>query len=365
VAPPAIMAAIAEVIAQRAGDTFDPYQLPVVVAARGLLADTIGQLPLITMRNRRPLDPQPGLTVRPNRGEYRWLTFHRATNQLTRYGYCWFLVTDRDAAGRVAAVRCLDAADATADFDPVTGELDTIWHNGLEYIPGLEALWCPLNVEARASLGTPPLTQAAGAVEFLQALWAMAGSFWETGYPSLVVEVVHRLAPGQAQEIKSQFVDSMGGRHTPAVVDQDGKISAIGASPLESQLVESIAWANAELARVFRMPPSLVNVAAGDSLTYSTTEGEFRRWLSTGLGAYLSRFEAVFNDLTPAGQSTRFETAELVRSDFAARYAAYATALAGAPWLGVDEVRDLEGLDPMPAGADPAPTTPLVEGVPA
>lgn len=358
---PAI-AALAAVIAQRADLTFDPYELPVVVESRGLLADTIAQLPLLTFRNRRPLPVQPGLTVRPNRNEYRWLTFHRATHQLTRYGYCWFLVTDRDAAGRAVAVRVLDALDATPEWDPVTGELETIVHNGDPYVPGLEALWLPLAVEGRGSPGVPPLDQAAAAVEFFQNLWSMAGSFWQAGYPSLIVEVAQRLAPGQAAEIKAQLLASMGGRHEPGVVDMDGKVSAIGANAVEAQLVESVAWANAELARVFRMPPSLVNVAAGDSLTYATTEGEFRRWLATGLGSYLSRFEAVFNDLTPTGQTTRFDTAELLRSDFQARAEAYAVALGGAPWLTVDEVRDLENLEPLGAAA---PTiVPTTEGVP-
>jgi HK97 family phage portal protein len=355
----------AAVGARMAGDAFDPYGMPVVVAARGLIADTLAQLPLVTIRGRRPLPVQPQLTVRPNRLEPRWLTFHRAANNLTRYGYVWFRVTDWDAAGRATAVRCIDALDATADWDPVTGELDTVWQNGDELVPGLEIVWVPYNVERRASYGEPPLGQCAQAVQYLGQLWTMAGSFWEAGYPSLVVSVKQRLGPGQATAIKQQLIASMAGRHEPGVVDQDGTIAPIGASPLESQLVESFAVANAEMARAFRMPPSLVNVAAGDSLTYATTEGEFRRWLATGLSPYLSRIEAAFDDLTPAGQRTRFDTTELLRSEFTTRVQAYSTVLSGAAWMTVDEVRDLEGLDPMTTdpAADPAPMT-LTDAVP-
>lgn len=349
-------------LARLNGEALDAFGLPVVVACRGLIADTIAQLPLVTLRGRRPLPTQPTLTLRPNRLEYRWLTFHRAANQLTRFGYCWLLVTDWDASGRPTAVRLVDATDATADFDPVTGDLDTIWHNGTAYVPGLEVMWIPFNVERRASLGEGPLAGCPRAVEFLTQLWAMAGSFWEAGHPSLIVKVKHRLAPGQAQDIKGQLITSMAGRHEPGVVDQDGDIVPMGASPLEAQLVESFGQANAEVARAFRMPPSLVNVASGDSLTYSTVEGEFRRWLATGLNPYLNRIEAAFDDLTPAGQRTRFDTTELLRGDVAARFSAYATVLAGQAWMTVDEVRDLEGLDPMGA-PDPAPTT-LTDAVP-
>jgi HK97 family phage portal protein len=361
-----IEAAIAAVIAQRAaGDTLDPYALPVVVACRGLLADTLGQLPLITLQGRRPLPRQPPLTVRPNPLEYRWLTFHRLTNNLTRWGYTFLRVTDWTAAGNPAAVRVLDPGAATPVFDPVTGDLDTVWFAGDELTPGLDVVWIPYRVERAGSPGEAPLAACDRALELYAELFAMAGSFWEAGYPSLIVEVAQRLAPGQAQAIKRQLIDSMGGRHEPGVVDQDGKVSAIGSSAVEAQLVESIAVANAEIARAFLMPPSLVNVASGDSLTYSTVEGEMRRWLATGLGAYCNRFEAAFDDLTPAGQRSRFDTTELLRADLTSRVEAYSTALAGGAWLTVDEVRDLEGLDPMPDTDTPAPAdTTFTDAVP-
>ena len=56
-----VEAAIAAVLAQRARgyEVLDPYALPVVVACRGLLADTLGQLPLVTLRGRRPLPASP------------------------------------------------------------------------------------------------------------------------------------------------------------------------------------------------------------------------------------------------------------------------------------------------------------------
>lgn len=345
-----IGAAIAEVIAQRVWPEFDPWALPVVVACRRLLADTVAQLPLVAYRGRRPMAVQPELVRRPNPLEPRWLTWHRAVNQLTRYGHCWLRVTDHDTAGRVAGIRVVDAADGAPTWDPETGDLDTVWINGDELVPGLDVMWVPYNVERRSSTGESPLEGCWPAVEDLARLWRMAGSFWETGYPSIALTVAHRLQPAQAAELKGQFIASLGGRHAPAVLDNDAKLETIGASALEAQLVESLAAGNAELARAFLMPPSLVNVASGDSLTYATTEGEFRRWLATGLGAYLTRLEAAVDDLSPPGQTNRFDTSALLRSDFQARADAYATALAGGAWLTPDEVRDREGLDPL----DPA-----------
>jgi HK97 family phage portal protein len=345
------------------GADVDPWTLPVVVACRGLIADTIAQLPLVTLRDRRPLAVQPTITTRPDPLEPRWLTFHRIANNFTRWGHCWVQVLGTDAAGYPSSVRVLDAGEAAATWDSTGRVLDTVWVDGQALVPDVEIHWLPFTVERRGSLGTSPLAECWTAIEDLAALWSMAGSFWRAGYPSLVVKVKQRLQPGQATQIKSQLISSMAGRHEPGVIDMDGDIGAIGSSAVEAQLVESIGQANAEVARAMRMPPSLVNVASGDSLTYSTVEGEFRRWLATGLGAYLNRIEAAFDDMTPRGQRTRFDTTELLRADFTARVEAYAATLA-AGWMTVDEVRDLEGLDPLdqPA-APPAPIT-LSDAVP-
>ena len=101
--------------------------------------------------------------------------------------------------------------------------------------------------------------------------------------------------------------------------------------------------------------PSLVNVAAGDSLTYATTEAEFSKWLKVGLGQYLSRIEAAFSDLTPYGTEVRFDTTELLRTDLEARWNAYAIGVQNG-WILPAEVREREGFPPLPAGAAlPAP----------
>ena len=183
----------------------------------------------------------------------------------------------------------------------------------------------------------------------------MAGSFWVAGFPSIAVLVKQALNPTQTRELKDQVLGAWARRHEPAIVDRDGTLAQIGSSAVESQLVESIAVANTEIARAFGVMPSLVNVAAGDSLTYATTEAEFSKWLKVGLGQYLSRIEAAFTDLTPYGTEVRFDTTELLRTDLEARWNAYAIGVQNG-WILPAEVREREGFPPLPAGAAlPAP----------
>ena len=245
-------------------------------------------------------------------------------------------------------MRVVDASAATGTFD-ASGRLTEVWHDGRRLEPGTGAIWVPWRVTAAGTLGSSPMNDCWRAAQYLAALYDMAGSFWEAGFPSIAVLVKQALNPTQSRELKQQVMGSWAKRHEPAVIDRDGTLAPIGTNALEAQLVESVGWANAEVARAFGVMPSLVNVPSNDSLTYSTTEGELARWLKLGLGAYLCRIEAGFTDLVPYGTEVRFDTAELLRTDLEARFTAYAL---GIQWgfLDPNEVRGHEGYAPLGAG---------------
>ena len=340
---------------ERVGD-LDPYDLPIVVACRDLLANTIGQLPLVNYRGHLPTDVQPPIVVRPDPSEYRWQTFTRLVHQLTRAGYVWLFPLTYDASGWPTSVRVVDAAEAAGTFDP-SGRLETVHWEGERYDPATdEVALLPYRQPRVGTLGEPPLAMCMRAVEYLAALWQMAGSYWEAGFPSIAYVVEAALSPTQRADTKAALIAASRRAHEPAVVDRGGRFDSLGGSAVESQLVESIEVANAEIARAFGVMPSLVNVRGGDSLTYSTTEGEMRKWLALGLGAYLGRIEAAWSDMRPYGQTARFDTGVLLRSDLAARYSAYSVALGR--WLTVDEVRAAESLPPAGPGLEADAATP-------
>jgi hypothetical protein len=371
--PDPIERAIADAIArrERVGD-LSPWELPIVVASRDLIANTVAQLPLVNYRGNLPTEVQPPVVIRPDPFEPRWLTLHRLVNNLTGPGYVWLIPTAWDASDWPMAVQVVDAANAAGTFDPSGSRLVDVWWQGRRLAPYDEALWVPWRVERAGELGTGPLGRCMRAVEYLAALWEMAGSFWEAGFPSLALVIEQALSVTQRRETKTALLESFRRRHEPAVIDRGGRLEPIGANAVDSQLVESIETANVEVARAFGIVPSLLNVRSSDSLTYSTTEGELSRWLKLGLGQYLTRVDGAFSDLRPAGNTVRADTAELLRTDLAARYAAYLAGLGR--WLTTEEVRAAESLPPPrpgqfppPLASLPAPSTALTDpsGVPA
>lgn len=343
-----------------AGTALSPWELPAVVACRRVIADTVMQLPLTAMRGGMPRPDQPPVMSRPNPNEPYWLTMQRTVRNLTGYGHCWIMPTAWDAAGYPLAVRVVDAQQGAATWDAF-GELIEVWINGVRKEPGRDGvIWLPYDVPRAGNPGVSPINECWKACEYLAALYAMAGSFWEAGFPSVAVMVQQRLSPDDTAKLKEQILSAWSRRHEPAVMDNNARLDSVGSNAVDSQLVESIGMANAEIARAFGVMPSLVNIAGGDSLTYSTTAAEFTKWKTVGLGPYLCRIESAYTDLTPWGTTGRFDTTDLTRADEAARAAYWTSALAGAPWLTVDEVRARgEALGPMPT--QPAPAVELME----
>ena len=339
---------IADAAAARvSGPALTPFELPIVVACRDLIANTVGQLPMVAYRGNTPRPDQPTIIIRPDPFETRGQSLRRIVNNLTGWGHCWLIPTASYANDYPAAARVVDASRAFGEFD-TAGRLVAVYHEGVRLEPGPNgAILIPWRQNQAGSLGTAPLNDCSRAVEYLAALYDMAGSFWEAGFPSIAVLVKQTLNPTQTRELKSQVTSAWSRRHEPAIIDRDGSLMPIGSSAVESQLVESIAVANSEIARAFGVMPSLVNVGGGDSLTYSTTEGEFSKWLKVGLIAYLQRIEEAFAELTPYGTDVHFDTSALLRTDLEARWNAYAVGINGG-WILPSEVREREGFPPLP-----------------
>lgn len=342
------------------GGQLSPWELPAVVACRRVIADTVMQLRLEQIKNDVPTPVQPPLFRKPNPLEPGWLTFQKIVTNLTGWGYVWLLPTAYDAAGYPLSIQVRDASQGSPTFTP-EGDIAEVYIDGRRYTQGVDGvIWLPYDVPRAGSPGQSPITACWRSIEYLAALYEMAGSFWEAGFPSVAVTVQGALSPDQSAVLKDQLIGKWGRRHEPAVMDKGAVISPIGSSAVESQLVESIGMANAEIARAFGVMPSLVNVAGGDSLTYSTTAAEFSKWKIVGLGPYTTRIESAFGELRPWGTEARFDTSGLTRADEATRGQYLTAALGGAPWLGVDEARrKYEGLGPIAADRLPSVNPPV------
>lgn len=154
--------------------------------------------------------------------------------------------------------------------------------------------------------------------------------------------------------------------HGILVVEGEADYQDIAAKLDDSQFTEQRRLAAQEVARVFRIPPSMLGAGSGgDSLTYSTVEQQSLDFVRYSLTPWLRRIElAVSNDrdLCFMQQFVRFEIDALLRPDSAGRAAFYTAALDPTTgWMSREEVRRLEDLEP---DSPPPPTQiPMSSGV--
>jgi HK97 family phage portal protein len=177
--------------------------------------------------------------------------------------------------------------------------------------------------------------------------------------PPAVLEHPLRLNSAQATELQTQWADSVArARSVPAVLSGGIKFSPLTVTPRDVQLIESRQWNATAIATLLGLPPYLLGGSTGDSLTYSTVEGENTRLWTNALQPMCVRLErAIGGAWTPAGQRLRFVPDALLRSQTLDRYQAHRIALGdGVAFATVDEIRSLENRGPMPdAPPEPAP----------
>lgn len=186
--------------------------------------------------------------------------------------------------------------------------------------------------------------------------------------PPAVLTHPLRLKKAQAEALQDQWADSIGrSRAVPAVLSGGITYQPLTLTPRDVQLIDSQRWNATKVATVFGLPPYLVGGSTGDSLTYSTVEGELTRLWTMALMPAATRLERAFGAWTPYGQRLRFVPDSLLRSQTLDRYNAHKIAL-DAGFETVDEVRALENLPPLetpapaPSSSSPGPPGPPATG---
>jgi HK97 family phage portal protein len=137
-----------------------------------------------------------------------------------------------------------------------------------------------------------------------------------------------------------------------AVLGSDLKWQAVGISPEDSQMIDSMKFSVVEIARIFRVPLNLV--MDYERSTYSNVTEQNRSFLTHTLRPWLTRIEqAVFKSLLTESEKKRYFaeylTADLLRGDTKTRYEAYKIGKE-AGFLTINEIRKFENMNAIDGG---------------
>jgi HK97 family phage portal protein len=269
------------------------------------------------------------------------------------YIACW-----RDADGQVVQLGVLDPdriqvrLDAGEPFYTLTlldgrqVELD-----GNDVIHVKTAMQTPDGL-----LGLSPLAQCAAALGLNKALADEAGS---TAVNAATPKGVLTVAAGPgSDDVVENLRAGFSARHQGpenrsriAVLTSDVSFSAVSISPHDSLLVERQRLSTQEIARLFNVPPFLVNAPLNSSLTYATSETEAMAFAKFCLSPLTTATEQAISasPLCSATTYVEFLYEALLRPDTLTRFQAYQIALgnpqSGAPgFMTRAEIRARENL---------------------
>lgn len=282
------------------------------------LADAAASLPLIPYR--RTLDGGrerfPGrladLIARPSPAATTANLVGTLVAHLNLHGNA-FLAKYRDETGTVRQIAPLSPRGVTVALEagePVYTLMraEGVSRHGPEDILHIRAL------STDGLVGLSPVAQARQALGLSQSLACHADNFARNaGRPGGILNLKQTPHPTATPESTSAEDAALkAGFQSLFTGDRSGQVMVISAEQLEyQQLALSMADAEfvaqrqlstAEVARIFWVPPWMVGAPSGDSLTYSTVEGQAQAFVTWSLRPWLTLIEQALSadpDLSP------------------------------------------------------------------
>lgn len=321
----------------------DPRVLDSVYRALAILEGSISQLTLDRYSRTlgRPRGSATGMIQRIlPAGQTLPGFLGEITQSLAQTGNAW-LRTPRD--GAPGTVRVLDPTRCSARIDVATG-VKTITYDTLTvsdvrqlqltHVPGEPLGQGPIQAWADGLRGAIDAHQYA-------AQWTKRG-----GRPTGILTTDQTLSADMAKEWKDAANKTMTPEGGVAVLGSGLTYKQCYLTPAELQLLDVRKVNVISVARIFGIPARLMLTSGdGDSKTYANMEQESILFVRHTLMPYMREIEAALSELLP--DDVRFNVDGFLRPDTTTRYAAHKVAIE-AGFLTIDEVRAIEGLNPLP-----------------
>lgn len=337
-----------------------------VEACVGTISQTVAMLPI----KHYKLNEDGGTTVIKNSAATRVL--RKPNSYQTRSDFLLNLsrnllltgngygVVDRNKRFEVSAIHIQNSMSPRITLDKRDVFYDTSG-NGIDgildtktFVPARDVLHIKLHTPRHPLVGETPLMAALLSASIGSNIQAHEDKFFQNmSRPSGVLETDLTLDADQSRALRERFQERSQGSGSGdlPILSSGLKFKPLVMNAVDAQIVETYKMTIADIARVYRVPLTLVN--ALEQASYNNVEQLMKFWISSGLGFILDHMELSLNELfgLPSDEFLNFDTDYLLRSDFKSRLEGLSKAVQGGIYS-PNEARKKEGLEPKENGDD-------------
>ena len=332
----------------------DSLKIGTVYACVRLIADTISTLPVDAYIRqegvRLQYRPRPAWLDAPDIGVTKEDHFQQVIVSLLLNGNSFTRII-RDEDGEVLALVVLNPQNTEVRRDN-NGRIFYVYEarDRIEDVDMIHIRDLTLPGEMRGKSRIDLVKENLG---LARALEEFAARFFGQGSnTSGIIQFPGNLSREQAKNLVDAFEDGHKGlrrSHRPGILFGGATFEKTGVSPNDSQFIESRQFAVEEIARIFRVPPSMIGVTTPGAMSYASVEANNLSFLVHSLTPILAKVESEYSVLLAGRAFIRFSTAGLLRGDIAARNASYQSGLNNG-YLSVNDVRRFEDMTPIEGG---------------
>lgn len=337
-------------------------QSTVVLACCRILAETIAGLP-VNVHRRKPegdmiaseIPLHKILSFAPN----GWQTKFEFFEQIVMHLCLWGNSYTRIRSGKYGSVSELD------NLHPINMQVERLENGRLRYSYSNpetgrierytqdQIMHCRWTAEADGIKGMVPIQIAREAIALARACEIHAAKFWaNSARPGVVLQTDGPLSAEAAQQLRDNWERIHAGvssAYRTAVLTGGLKATELGFTNEASQFVASRAFQSEEIARVYRLPLSLLRGESGGNLEISG-----REFVNHTLMPWLRRIESSISRSLIYDDDefyARFDVRELLRGDSNSR-ASYLSTMMNLGIYTLNDARRYEGLPPVGPDGD-------------
>jgi HK97 family phage portal protein len=332
----------------------DSIKIGTVYACVRLIADTIATLPVDAYIRqegvRLQYRPRPAWLDAPDIGVTKEDHFQQVIVSLLLNGNSFTRII-RDEDGEVLALSVLNPQVVEVRRDN-NGRLFYVYE-ARDRIEDVDMIHIRDMTLPGELLGKSRIDLMKENLGLARALEEFASRFFGQGSnTSGIIQFPGNLSREQAKNLVDAFEDGHKGlrrAHRPGILFGGATFEKTGVPPNESQFIESRQFAVEEIARIFRVPPSMIGVTTPGAMSYASVEANNLSFLVHSLTPILAKVESEYSVLLAGRAFIRFSTAGLLRGDIAARNASYQSGLNNG-YMSVNDVRRFEDMSPIEGG---------------